>query len=148
MNLRSFKMESSTSVACTPERVWALLAAVSEWPDWSRICLGAWGQTGTPLAMGSRFGFKLRMGVLRPSFNVTVIESDPPRSATWASTRLTVTARRTFDLTPVPGGTRVTDRKHFSSPWLPVGLWYPRRIVRTMTDQWLLDLKAEAERTG
>jgi hypothetical protein len=147
LNLRSFQMESSTVMACTPERAWAVFSAVPRWPGWSPVCLRVWGETGKPLSVGARFGFKLRMGALKPSFNVTVVESDPPRRAAWASTKFTVTARRTFDFTPVAGGTRVTDRKDFSSIALPIGLWYPRRLVRAMTEKWLLDLKGEAERT-
>ena len=147
MKLRSFHMESSTLIACPPERVWAVISAVTRWPDWSHICVRVWGETGNSLPAKASFGFKLRMGALRPSFNVTVVESDPPHRVSWASTKLTVTARRTFEFTPVPGGTRVTDRKDFSSPVLSIGLWYPRRIVRAMTEKWLRDLKAEAERT-
>ena len=134
-------------IACPPERAWAVISTVTRWPDWSHICVRVWGETGNSLPARARFGFKLRMGALRPSFNVTVVESNPPHRVSWASMKLTVTARRTFEFTPVPGGTRVTDRKDFSSPVLPIGLWYPRRMVRTMTEKWLRDLKAEAERT-
>ncbi len=43
-------------------------------------------------------------------------------------------------------GTRVTDHKRFSSSILPIGLAYPRPVIRRMTESWLADVKAEAER--
>ena len=79
-------------------------------------------------------------------FSVVVTESDPPHRVSWESTKFTITATRTIQFADVGGRTEVTDSKHFSSPVLPVSLFYPRWIIRNMTDSWLRDLKTEAER--
>ncbi len=76
-----------------------------------------------------------------------------PRRIAWASTKLTVTAVRTFtfeddaSFEDESGATLVTDEKVFTSPVLPVRLFYPRPLIRRMTESFLADLKAECERT-
>ena len=79
-------------------------------------------------------------------FSVVVTESDPPNRITWESTRYTITATRTTQFAGNGGRTVVTDSKRFSSPLLPIRLFYPRWIIRNMTESWLQDLKAESER--
>ncbi|MCI0872255.1 MAG: hypothetical protein J4O07_10615, partial [Chloroflexi bacterium] len=67
-------------------------------------------------------------------------------------TKYSITAVRTISVVGEPGlesgKSRVTDRKHFSSPFLPIGLAYPRWLIRRMTESWLRDLKSEAEETS
>ena len=48
--------------------------------------------------------------------------------------------------TPARHGTSITDHKRFSSTILPIGLAYPRPVIRRMTEAWLAEVKAEAER--
>ncbi len=146
MKIRSFGMQSDIAVNAPGERVWAVFADAVRWPQWSPVCTEVWGDLDSLWATGAHLGFRLRMAGRRVPFLVEIIESDPPHRVVWSSTKFTVTAKRTFTFTPVAGGTRVTDRKEFSSTALPVGLWYPRRVIRTMTERWLGDMKAEAER--
>jgi hypothetical protein len=146
MRLRSFEMESEAEVRAPVERVWAVFSGVRRWPEWSRVCLGVSGELDRLWAPGAEFGFQLRMAGAGVPFHVRVTESYPPRRVAWSSTRLTVTAKRTFTFSPSQDGTVVRDRKEFSSPALPIGLWYPRRAIRTMTERWLAELRAEAER--
>ena len=147
MRLRKFEMESAVDVAARPERVWEVFADVRRWPEWSKVCVEVWDAPRS-LATGVSFGFRLRMVGVRVPFYVTVIEADPPRRVAWTSTRYAITARRTHEFTPSEAGTTVRDHKAFSSALLPVGLWYPRRVIRTMTEAWLQELKAEAERVS
>lgn len=147
MKLRSFHMQSDVIVKASVERVWVTFADAARWPEWSPVCAEVRSDLARSWTAGARLGFKLRMAGRRVPFNVEIVESDPPRRVAWSSAKFTITAKRTFTFTSVTGGTRVTDRKEFSSTALPVGLWYPRRVIRTMTERWLLDLKTEAERT-
>jgi uncharacterized protein YndB with AHSA1/START domain len=146
LKLWSFETESSVEIAAPVEQVWAVFADARRWPEWSEVCTEVWGELDRLWERGARFGFRLRMAGMGVPFNVEVVRADPPRCVAWSSTRFAVTARRTFEFAGGASGTRAADRKEFSSPFLPVGLWYPRRAIYTMTERWLRDLKAESER--
>lgn len=142
----NLEMSSTISVTASPAQVWGVFSHVSDWPRWSEVRLGVWNLSSNLWQTGSHLAFSLRMAGLGVPFSVTVTSSDPPARVAWASTKLTVTAVRTFTFEQEGGRTLVTDRKHFSSPVLPVRAVYPRWIIRRMTEAWLRDLKAEAER--
>lgn len=146
MKLRSFDIQSDITVNASVESVWTVFTDAARWPEWSMVCTEVWGDLDRLWATGTHLGLRLRMAGRSVPFSVEIVESDPPHSVGWSSTKFNVTAKRRFTFTPVGTGTRITDRKEFSSNVLPVGLWYPRRVIRTMTEQWLEDLKTEAER--
>ncbi len=146
MPLRSFEMQSTVESRVPVERAWAVFSDVPRWPEWSKVCLAVSGSPGPLWAPGTEFGFRLRIACVGVPFHVRVVESAPPRRVSWTSTRYSVTALRTFDFSAVPGGTVITDKKQFSSTALPIGVCYPVRAIRTMTERWLHDLKVEAER--
>jgi uncharacterized protein YndB with AHSA1/START domain len=143
--MRTFEMESRVSIAAPPGHIYALLADPARWPEWSRVCEATWDAKGPSLQAGQTFGFRLRMGGRPVSFTVTVTEARPPLTLAWQSTRCSVTATRTFTVTPAQPGCVVSDHKRFSSSLLPVGLWYPRWLIREMTENWLGELRAGAE---
>ena len=95
---------------------------------------------------GSKLSFRLRMANVGVPFSVVVTESNAPHRVTWESAKFSITATRTLQFVGVGARTEVTDAKRFSSPLLPLWLFYPRRVIRNMTESWLEDLKAEAER--
>ena len=156
-------MSSSVSVNATTRRVWNLVAEANRWPDWSEVCTAVWDVPANPgdWRVGHRFGFRLRMATINVPFNVAVtrIEQDSPpghstdRLIEWTSTRFTITAVRAISVasSDAQGSDldsakcRVVDKKYFSSPLLPIGVAYPRWLIRRMTESWLHDLKQEAE---
>lgn len=146
LSFRSFQMASTILVQATPQQVWDAFKDPTGWPHWSRVCTSVWGLSPNLWAVGASLSFRLRMARIGVPFSVRITQSEPPNCVAWASTAFTVTAVRTFTFQAQDGGTLVTDHKRFSSPVLPIGLWYPRRLVRTMTQTWLADLKAETER--
>ncbi|GEM_PF-220490 len=149
MGLRNFEMESAVEVNTPPERVWQLVADVRHWPEWSHVCTGVWDVPDGPLRPGRNFGFRLRMAGMDVPFYVTATEVDAYRRLSWKSTRYCITAVRSHEFAAAANGrTLVRDRKLFSSRVLPVGLWYPRWLIRGMTEAWLRELKAEAERAS
>ncbi|MEE2700798.1 MAG: SRPBCC family protein [Chloroflexota bacterium] len=138
-------MISTTLIRATPEHVWDTFSNPMAWPEWSSVCLSVWGLSEPLWNIGSHIGFRLRIAGMGVPFYVEIIEATPPRKISWISTKFSITAIRTFTFQQQNGSTLVTDHKNFRSPILPVYLFYPRRIIRTMTETWLRDLKAATE---
>jgi len=153
--LFAFEMCSSVVVDVPVQRAWEVVADASRWPAWSEVCTAVWGspESSDDWEVGKKFGFRLRMAKRNVPFNVTVIRIEPThlteRLIEWTSTKFTISAVRTISVSAEsehgPEGCRVTDRKLFSSPFLPIGLVYPTGLIRRMTESWLYDLKQEAE---
>ncbi|MBI4311139.1 MAG: SRPBCC family protein [Chloroflexi bacterium] len=144
--LFGFQMASSVLAQATPQQVWDVFGDAAAWPSWSRVCTRVWGLSPELWAVGSRLSFRLRMAGVRVPFSVQVTESGLPHRIAWASTKLTITAVRTFTFVSQGNATLITDHKSFSSSVLPIRLFYPRRVIRRMTEAWLRELKAEVER--
>jgi hypothetical protein len=153
--LFGFEMHSSVLVDVPVQRAWDVVAEAGRWADWATVCTAVWDAPGRAdeWEIGHQFGFRLKMGTRTVPFHVTVtrFQSDhsSERLIEWTSTKFTIIAARTNsvvgDPDPESGACRVTDRKLFSSPVLPIGLAYPRWLIRRMTESWLNDLKQEAE---
>ena len=90
---------------------------------------------------------RLRIAGAPVPFHVDIVETNAPNAVAWTSTVLSVTGHRRFTFDPVgPDATRITDTKTFTSPVLPVRLFYPRPIVQQMSRRWLASLSAMAVR--
>ena len=137
-------MESSVTVGAGREVVWDVLTGADDWPRWCDVCVAV-SRAPATWAAGEQLAFKLRMAGVAVPFSVAVTRCDRRSELAWESTKFSVTATRSFTLVDADGGTVLTDWKRFRSPVLPVRLFYPRRIVRQMTESWLTDLKSEAE---
>ncbi len=144
----SFEMASTVTVNAPADAAWKALADARRWPEWCRVCPevsiapDAWSP-------GEALSFKLRMAGLAVPFKVRLSEVEPGRCVSWVSTRYTITAVRTISLEPRDAHDEtvtITDHKRFSSPVIPVGVYYPQFLIRHMTESWLEDLGAEAER--
>jgi len=99
-----------------------------------------------PWRVGARFTLVLRMAGAPVPFPVMVTAADPPHFVTWSSTHFTITGTRTVSFVPDGDGTLVSDRKVFTSPVLPVALFYPRPIIHSMARPTLQALKRRVER--
>ena len=139
-------MQSSLTIEAPLSVAWNTFADARSWPTWSRVCLDVWDVSDDLWSPNSTLSFRLRMANVGVPFSVIVTESDPPHRVTWQSTKFSITATRTIHLAGDSDRTEVTDSKRFSSPLLPIRLFYPRWIIRNMTETWLQDLKAESER--
>ena len=146
-------MSSSIVLDAPVERAWAVVADPDKWPVWAAVCTEVWDapESISDWKAGHQFGFKLKMAFRDVPFSVTVSRFEPGRLLEWTSTKYSITAVRTISVTGLSesgldrGKCRVEDKKHFSSPFLPIGLAYPRWLIRRMTESWLRDLKREAE---
>ncbi len=144
--INALKMESRILIRAAPERVWAVFSEVGRWVDWCNVCLRADTEPGFNWGVGDRLGLKFKIASVGVPFNVTMIESEPGRRVAWESTKFTVTATRTFSFAPAGHAVQVIDHKLYRSPVLPLAFFYPRPIIRRMTESHLSDLKAECER--
>ena len=148
-------MHSSVMVDVPVPRAWEVITEANRWPDWAEVCSEVWDvpDRTAEWGPGHQFGFRLKMAKRNIPFNVTVTRYEQNQSAArlieWTSTKFSITAARTISVTvgsdPESTGCTVSDRKLFSSPFLPIGLAYPRLLIRRMTESWLGDLKREAE---
>ncbi len=139
-------MSSSVAIDAPRETVWEVFSHAAAWPEWSRVCLEVREVPDALWRPGSMLWFRLRMAGVGVPFHVFVTDSRPERLVAWESTKFTITATRTFRFDVVDGRTLVTDRKLFRSAALPIALFYPRPLIRNMTESWLDDLKRESER--
>ena len=145
--LFKFRMSSSVEIHAQPPRVWDVLTNLARWPRWSRVCTEVWSIPEHDLGeVGTKFGFKLRMGGRQIPFNVTVSRIETGGLIEWRSTKFSITAIRSISIESSGKSCRVIDSKLFTSPFIPIGLSYPRWLIRRMTDSWLDDLKIESER--
>ena len=168
MNPFRLELSSSTRIDASRDRVCQVFSDIAQWTEWCGVCLRAdpvdlpHGAITAPTDVtksfdwqpGQRIRLKFRMAGIGVPFNVAVTDAEAGHSVAWASTKLTVTAVRTFTFTDDPSAgspgrpsTIVTDYKLFTSPVLPLRLFYPRPIIRRMTEQMLEDLKIECERS-
>ncbi len=141
-------MSSSIEIEASRARIWEVLTSARRWPEWARVCSEVWeSPTHGDWAVGQKLGFRLRMAGRQVPFNVTIQRYEPEALISWSSTKFSITAIRTISVVAGEDSCEVTDKKHFKSPLLPIGIVYPRWLVRRMTDSWLLDLRSESERS-
>jgi hypothetical protein len=147
MGLLSLNMQSSVLISASRDHVWQVFSDVRRWTQWSPVTLRSDVSEGFDWREGEELWLKLRMAGVGVPFHVRITKSQTPGRVAWASTQFTVTAVRTFMFDETADGTRVTDHKAFRSPVLPIWTFYPRPIIRRMTESFLADLKRECERT-
>ncbi len=149
MNPFRLELSSSIEIYAPVSEVWRVFKKVGRWTEWCGVCKRADVEPDFDWSAGQRIALKFRMASVSVPFNVAITESNPGNKIAWASTRFSVTAVRTFTFEETgPDRTAVTDHKLFTSPVLPLRLFYPRPIIRGMTESMLADLKAECERAG
>src|SRR5262245_6646352 len=143
----SLTLTERITIAAAPADVWEVYRRLHEWPQWNPVCMAVRdiSDDPAPWAVGARFTVVLRMAGAPIPFAVTVTAADPPRFVTWSSSHLSITGTRTVSFVPDGSGTLVSDRKIFSSPLLPVALFYPRPVVRAMANTTLRALKRRVE---
>ncbi len=146
MSLFDLTLTQRATVHVPPARVWEVFSDIEAWPRWNRVFLKVDRLQGQPWTVGFRFFMALRMAGVSVPFHPTIVEVEAPHRVVWTSTRLTIPGRRPLLFQPVREGTLMTDEEHFSSPVLPVRLFYPRPVIVAMSNAWLRSLKEEVER--
>ncbi len=148
MNLFSLTLASSIRIEAEREKVWQVFTDISGWSRWCRVCLEANTNSNFNWSPGQCIALRFKMAGLGIPFEVALKEVEPNDQIAWISTKLSVTAVRTFTFVDSDGGTMVTDHKVFRSPIAPLRLFYPRPIIRHLSESMLADLKTECERAA
>lgn len=147
MNPFRLELASSIEIARPVSEVWSVFADISRWTEWCNVCVAADVDDGFNWSTGQGIGLKFRMAGVNVPFNVEITGVELERRVAWASTKFSITAVRAFSFVEnSPGTTTVTDHKLFTSPVFPLRLFYPRPLIRKMTESMLTDLKVECER--
>src|SRR5262249_13116793 len=139
----SLTLTERITIAAAPSDVWEIYRRLSDWQSWNPVCVAVRdiSDDPAPWSVGARFTVVLRMAGVPVPFAVAVTAADPPHFVTWSSTHFGITGTRTVSFVPDGSGTLVSDRKIFTSPVLPVALFYPRPVVRAMANTTLRALK-------
>lgn len=137
-------LEQSIEIAAPPERVWAIMADVERWHEWTASITSVKRFDDGPLGVGSRV--RVRQPRLRPAvFEVTAFERG--RAFVWETRSGGLTATASHEATPIPGGSRVRLALDFSGWPMFLLAWWVRRIsVRYLTLE-AQGLKRRAEGT-
>jgi hypothetical protein len=134
---------SAIHIDAPPPAVRAVFDEVGCWQEWCSALVDV--SLVNPICVGNELAYTIRMIGLPAPFHVTLTEVTGS-CVVWSSWKGPILGTRTWRFEAKDNGTRVTDHKRFESRWLPVDLFYPRPIIRKMSEQWLSDLGAEVSR--
>jgi hypothetical protein len=135
--------EASSTIAASPDAIWAVLTDASGYADWDS---GVRSVEGT-IAPGEKIKVVSEANPGR-AFPVKVVEFEPARAMTWSGGMPLGLFKgvRTFALTPEDGGaTRFTMREEYSGPMLPL-IWRSMPDLQPSFEKFAAGLKARAER--
>ncbi len=127
-------------ISASPERVWEVMAAVNQWPDWNSTV--SWVNSAGPLRVGSIF--KWKSGGLRITSTVRLFELN--HAIGWTGGAMGAFASHAWYLEETSSGVRVITEESMSG-WL-IRLFKPivRMILSSSLQRWLFDLKKESEK--
>lgn len=107
------RFETRIEIAAPSERVWAVLADVVRWPEWTTSMARITPVGPAGLVQGTRY--RVEQPRLRPAlFTVTAVE--PGRSFTWAMRSPGVRAVAVHAVTPTSAGCTVRLELEYSGP--------------------------------
>ena len=140
----AFRMEYSagTNIKASPDKVWALMTNVSDFPRWNSTIKSMDGKIG----MGEVVKLVATIAPTR-SFNLKVIEFVPKKRMVWTDEKTNPMFRgvRTYTLTPkADGSTDFTMSEVYTGLMLPM-IAGSLPDFRPTFEQYLSDLKQEAE---
>lgn len=140
------RYEIAVEINAAPEAVWAVLADVERWPEWTASMARVQLLDGSTLAVGSRV--RITQSKL-PSLVWQVTEFDPPRSFSWTTTSVGVTALGTHRLTPnSAGGVTGTFGVRHSGLLAPLAGLFTAGLTRRYVQMEVQGLKRRCEATA
>jgi uncharacterized protein YndB with AHSA1/START domain len=128
-------------IAAPPDRVWAVLADIERWSEWTPTVTRIQRLDRGPLVVGSRV--RIRQPKLLPA-TWQVSELQPERSFTWITRSPGVCVTGEHGVEPTVGGTRVMLSLRFSGVLGPL----VARLTRGLNQRYLaLEAKGLSERS-
>ena len=108
----SYRGGWATDIAAPPELVWSLVSDLERMTEWSpEVVAIDWLDGATQAAKGASFRGRNRIGVLRWSMRVTIIEFEAPRHLVFATQWHGADQTRwSFDIEPTGAGSHVTEQ--------------------------------------
>jgi hypothetical protein len=107
------RFATRTTIAAPPERVWAILTDLPQWPQWNSTVISTEGQ----VALGNKVTVTVKANPGR-AFAVKVKVLDAPSHMTWVGGMPLglFTGTRTYTLTPRDGGTEFAMEEAYTGP--------------------------------
>lgn len=105
------RFSTTVDIAAPPERVWAVIADVGRWPEWTPSVTRVERLDDGPLAIGSRA--RVRQPKLLPAV-WEVTELSEGQGFTWVTRSPGVLVAARHSVEPAPGGARATLSVEFS----------------------------------
>lgn len=114
------KLHSETTIYAPPELVWSVLVDFARYPEWNPFVVEVSGAAGA----GERLRVRLQPpGGRGVTMRPTVTVAEPPRAFQWLGHLGfpgVFDGRHTFELEPIPGGTRFVQREEFTGVLVPL----------------------------
>ena len=102
------------TIAAPVERVWAVLADLERWPEWTASMRSVRALADSAPGEGSRY--RVEQPKLQPAvFEIT--EWRPPHSFTWEMGSAVLSAVAVHEITPAPGGCELELRLEYAG-WM------------------------------
>ncbi len=130
----------ATFIEARPEAVFAVIAAIDDWPRWNTDVKSV--EVDGRVVPGTTF--RWRTGSISIASELAVV--DPPREIGWTGATMGIRAAHVFRLEARDGGTLARSEESWEG-WVPSLLkGYSRRTLEKALTNVLADLKAAAER--
>lgn len=129
-----------TFIDAPPERVFALIADIGDWPRWNTDVQAV--ELDGPVGPGT--GFRWKSGSVPISSELAVV--DPPREIGWTGSTMGIRAVHVFHFEARDGGTLARSEESWEGWMARLLRGYSRRTLEKTINTVLADLKAEAER--
>ena len=138
------------TLAAPPGRVWAELADLGSHPEWMRDAGTVEFMTGQTAGTGTRMRVPTRVGPLRTTDLMTVVEWEDGRLIA-VEHRGSVSGVGRFEIRPSGSGTELRWSETLRFPWWlggPLGVWLARPILRRIWRGNLERLRERLEVSG
>jgi uncharacterized protein YndB with AHSA1/START domain len=114
---------ATLDIDAPPQVVWSLVSDLERMSEWSpEVYAIDWLDGATRAAKGATFVGKNRIGVIRWSMRVRIIEFEPSRRLAFATQEYDVDQTRwSFTIEPISSGSRVTERFNVVGPISLIG---------------------------
>jgi carbon monoxide dehydrogenase subunit G len=125
------RFESSIDINAPPDRVWALMDKLEQWPQWMPSIKKIERISKGPLAIGSQLSVTAKVSGLTVKLLMTIIKFVPEQTVVMQGRALGTSLTRFYILEPLDGKTKVTIGGDVSGALA----WLARRGGRAVSDE-------------
>jgi carbon monoxide dehydrogenase subunit G len=125
------RFESSIDINAPPDRVWALMDKLEQWPQWMPSIKKIERISKGPLAIGSQLSVTAKVSGLTVKLLMTIIKFVPEQTVVMQGRALSTSLTRFYILEPLDGKTKVTIGGDVSGALA----WLARRGGQAVSDE-------------